>query len=432
MIIIMSTLVSIVAFIFLFLVYRIVAPEKIFLLEKTKDCFLYEMMMVSSCFIYLLLVIIFEEKTNKCENVKLFYSLINTIVLVMLIRLASKVSLRIIDYPELLLVKEKKIIYFFSIIANQVVLIALCLLYKEKELLQYISINFSILIGFYISLENIQKNNSLKDFFREIIDGLSMSYWKKLVYSTGVFYLFLFVIFIMVYYLPEEVQQDIFIGLLIGILATVVLFIILIKWKFTNKIISKFFVSKEEQTMVNNNNEEIKKKISDKIEIYEMDTEEGPGVWALFGKNKKEKWECLQVGQSDKIVKEIALDCNYLKNSITEFQRKKYINQFGKCVGEYICYPDTKLQMYYEIGQKYENLVFLIISREEDVMLRKQIEMFFAWETKAEYWRNGRPYKEEKEFVDDKAQTLSLADNIKNKDDILELIKNYKKQYSKS
>lgn len=75
----------------------------------------------------------------------------------------------------------------------------------------------------------------------------------------------------------------------------------------------------------------------------------------------------------------------------------------------YYEYPSCREQLYNEIREEYENLIFICVYKEDDIKERTDIEKYFAWNAYPLYWRNGGPYKEEKEYSE------SMLDEIKDK-----------------
>ena len=132
------------------------------------------------------------------------------------------------------------------------------------------------------------------------------------------------------------------------------------------------------------------------------------GVWALFGKKFGENvpWICLQVAKTTNIADEIKKDINCLKPSIDEKikeNKKNYVNQFGNIMFEYndYEYPSSREHLYNKIACEYNTLMFICVSEEDKSAKRLDIEKYFAWRARALYWRNGGPYKKEKNYSED-------------------------------
>lgn len=117
-----------------------------------------------------------------------------------------------------------------------------------------------------------------------------------------------------------------------------------------------------------------------------------PGVWAMFGIQKKNnpnnKYTCLNVGKSICIGEELELDFKRLKclKSITQ---KIYKNQFNEEMFKYDDQPSRIDYLYNEISIKYNEIVTILIAcQAENTYI---IEKYFAYSTKAAYWvSNGR------------------------------------------
>ena len=143
--------------------------------------------------------------------------------------------------------------------------------------------------------------------------------------------------------------------------------------------------------------------VQKKLEKYKK-----KGVWALFGKKFGENvpWICLQVAKTTNIADEIKKDINCLKPSIDEKikeNKKNYVNQFGNIMFEYndYEYPSSREHLYNKIACEYNTLMFICVSEEANSAKRLDIEKYFAWRARALYWRNGGPYKKEKNYSED-------------------------------
>ena len=150
----------------------------------------------------------------------------------------------------------------------------------------------------------------------------------------------------------------------------------------------------------------------EKIDMLQDITEENMkpymshGVWILFGRKKEQLWTCLQIGQSSNIGLEIISDVECLsgKRKISEDKTKCYINQFGKVVKgyEYHVYSTPREQIYTKMGKEYKEFVFVCICCGKNYKDNKKlIEKYAAWKLRALFWRNGRPFKVEKENVEE-------------------------------
>ena len=120
------------------------------------------------------------------------------------------------------------------------------------------------------------------------------------------------------------------------------------------------------------------------------------GVWCLYG-YKNNSWTCLQVARSNDIIAELRSDIACIINPITPKETPyNYINQFGQKANEFKIYPTIRSQVYSKIGNDFANskLYFFIIEF-LDISDQKEVEKFFAYKTKALYWRNGGSYKTE-------------------------------------
>lgn len=122
------------------------------------------------------------------------------------------------------------------------------------------------------------------------------------------------------------------------------------------------------------------------------------GVWALFGKRKiasDNKWYCLQVASTRCVREEINKDYILLENKEIECaETVPFINYFGEIVFNYPEHPTIREYLYTQyIKDLFEDFKFVIVCIENDIDKRKEIERAIAINTKAIYWRNGRPYK---------------------------------------
>ena len=154
------------------------------------------------------------------------------------------------------------------------------------------------------------------------------------------------------------------------------------------------------------------------------------GVWALIGRNNEEdNWICLNVGINKDIGTEISLDIEYMsiKNKIIN---KDYINRFGELIFSYndYEYDHYRSEIYKDIKEKYSKLRFICIGWCIDDNKRRNVEDYFAWQTKAKYWRNGKPFKKQTTInIDEKRKEHVDNSNIdiKIKNYVEEIIKKY-------
>ena len=170
----------------------------------------------------------------------------------------------------------------------------------------------------------------------------------------------------------------------------------------------------------------------DSFYIIDESVKEFSGVWALFGKPKNsiDKWFCLQVGQSENVVKEIKSDIILIESELILVREKKYINQFKECIFEYKEMASARELAYNHIYTNYNQLVFICICANNDLSCRKEIESYFAKSTHSLYWRNGGPFADGEQLelsevcckVDVKSKIdISTRNNI---DDFLEKFSN--------
>lgn len=153
------------------------------------------------------------------------------------------------------------------------------------------------------------------------------------------------------------------------------------------------------------------------------------GVWALIGRKKDKPWIALQVGQASNIGAEIISDVKCLSEEQITVPKCKYINQFGQVVDgyEYHIYPIPREQIYKQIGEKYDDFIFICICCGEKYKdNKKAIEKYVAWQLRALFWRNGRPFKTEKTNVEEPRNII--INDCKLKKDIDEMVCWYKKQ----
>ncbi len=136
------------------------------------------------------------------------------------------------------------------------------------------------------------------------------------------------------------------------------------------------------------------------------------GIWIVVGKNKKSKEkQVLNVAITVDIYKEIKKDLDCSKTKKDWKKEKPYINQFGETKFMYPNNGYARVYVYSYIFNKYEDIKFYCIAKgdkeEFNSSRKKEIEKLVAYHTKAEYWRNGRPFqkeqsKDKKEAIDNK------------------------------
>lgn len=150
------------------------------------------------------------------------------------------------------------------------------------------------------------------------------------------------------------------------------------------------------------------------------------GVWALYGEKNEssDEWICLQVGQTINIAVEIEADIERMKQKINDPRKKSYVNQFGKelfCYDEYFSVQEI---LYTKIITEYKQLKFLCVYETSNSEIRKNIEKYFAWNTYPLYWRNGGPYRKDKEYSESKLKEMkdNVISGIKLENDILKKI----------
>lgn len=156
----------------------------------------------------------------------------------------------------------------------------------------------------------------------------------------------------------------------------------------------------------------------------ELNNLQKPGVWFLIGKNKKQnnsEFECLQVAKHCKIGSEIKVDIGYIKNNNFKIE-KIYTNQFGQQMFKYIDYDDNRrITIYKHIAKNFTDLQFIcfygnVFTNE----VKDSLEKYIAYQTKARYWVNGRPFNDQ--LTQEKIDKLSkfyenickeIAENLK-------------------
>lgn len=118
------------------------------------------------------------------------------------------------------------------------------------------------------------------------------------------------------------------------------------------------------------------------------------GIWVLYGiKSDSKKWDCLNVGKSKNVGKEILYDLACLNFiSYRDNGTKKYINQFGKdCKFKYKT-GQVKEYLYPFINKNYKKIKFVYVSKASSLKKEKEYAKDIAL-----FWRNGKPYKNVKQ-----------------------------------
>lgn len=153
-----------------------------------------------------------------------------------------------------------------------------------------------------------------------------------------------------------------------------------------------------------------------------IDNFNNAGVWALFGKYKKNsECYCLQVAATINIKEEILTDKKLIKGNLEKNRpEKSYVNQFGEELFKYPDHPSAKEYLYSDyIKENFENLQFVVIYNEKDPKKdKKEIEREFAYQTRALCWRNGRPYK--------KGEEINLSKEGRQIKNIIEFVNDFK------
>lgn len=162
-----------------------------------------------------------------------------------------------------------------------------------------------------------------------------------------------------------------------------------------------------------------------------------PGVWALFGMRKDSNdktYYCLQVGQKMYSTKDdIETAQKFLTEGIKdELYERKYVNYFKEELFSYRVVISYREFLYgEEIKKKFQNFKFIFISGETKDKERKAIEKAFAVETKAIYFRNGRPFEKGNSFDFDNRSEINIEkqENVKFSEEIKNFINKYKEQF---
>ena len=98
---------------------------------------------------------------------------------------------------------------------------------------------------------------------------------------------------------------------------------------------------------------------------------------------------CLNVGESNDIGREISVDKKYLKG-IFNNHKGIYKNYKGETIFTYarpVNEPiTTRQRVWKDIGDKYDDITFIIVSKESDKKKRQRIEMKYAEDNNALYW----------------------------------------------
>lgn len=129
------------------------------------------------------------------------------------------------------------------------------------------------------------------------------------------------------------------------------------------------------------------------IDTGKLDDYNHPGVWAMFGYDKKSSHHsliCLNVGKTSCIKEELNVDLIRLKG-IKKNTRKDYKNQFGKKIFDYPELANRLDFLYDNIKENYEGFFWIMVSEKNDYL----IEKYFAYSFKAIYWVSNGKYKNE-------------------------------------
>ena len=129
------------------------------------------------------------------------------------------------------------------------------------------------------------------------------------------------------------------------------------------------------------------------------------GIWALFGKQKENVYECLQIGKCKDVGSEILYDISCLNNlSYDPSGTKNYINEFGIDTG--LKYNEGIVQEYlypYIKKQDYKVLLFAYVYDTND----EEKEKLLAWLTHAKYWRDShKPLERE---IPDRYEKIKIS-----------------------
>ncbi len=153
-----------------------------------------------------------------------------------------------------------------------------------------------------------------------------------------------------------------------------------------------------------------KDKVYEAVSPIERSSLKLGGVWALFGQRKKgSKYDCLNVGKSKDIGREILYDLSCL--SYIEGPKDDgypYINWFGEEFGFNTKVGQTQESLYPFIRKNYENLVFVLAyernNKDTDKTLRaKECEIAKAYH--ALFWRNGNAYRKPPAIIKNSSKT---------------------------
>ena len=127
--------------------------------------------------------------------------------------------------------------------------------------------------------------------------------------------------------------------------------------------------------------------INSKLEDYIL----VEGIWALYGKrNGTLKYECLNVGKSKNVGREILYDIScmhFLKIRVDG--TRKYINQFKEDCKFMYKAGQPQEYLYPIIASRYSSFKFVYVYDKSD----RNEEKKYAQENKPVFWRNGKPYK---------------------------------------
>lgn len=175
-------------------------------------------------------------------NINAFWS---ALILVGIIRIVSKYMSKCIDI-DFITSKERQISVLISVFEISLILGVLSCVYGEREYLKYILVALSIIIGFFVSLKNIVENNTFKEMLIEIVKDIipSLEYLKKAIIITVVLTVGMGIIYIIITFVPKNIQTGIQKGMGIGTIAYIMIFLFCIYIDSKYNIINKFFIKR--------------------------------------------------------------------------------------------------------------------------------------------------------------------------------------------
>jgi len=205
--------------------------------DKIEKVFVYVCQIVYTFFIfvaislYILLLMVWPD-------INAFFS---ALILVGIIRIASKIMLKCINM-DCVTSKERQFSVLISVFEIFLILVVLSFVYGEGEYLKYALVTLSIIIGFFVSLENIVENNTLREMVKEIIKNMVPlpEYRRKAIITTAVLTVGMGIIYIIITFVPQNIQTGIQRGMGIGIIAYIMIFLFCIYIDFKYNIIKKF------------------------------------------------------------------------------------------------------------------------------------------------------------------------------------------------